>query len=487
MFKKAPTKTETKVSEEEKISSPVIIIGSDEYKKGLTGACTLPDKRIVCVDRSGCIFLVNPDKLESSMRSQKVKTNIHANKINALTKNNIVVYDRKADSAFILNVNTGETRELDEIFAHEDICLAKLKVKDQEFLFVTHTDSNKIFIYELQQDKPVEELPRLDKPAQTITLSPIVRDVKRKINNLTIVDDKVIVGVGRSRKSELLQLAFENGEFIPMYFRRAEKTPFVCGNGNFLAINDKETLNICTTKDELKASEPSFQTFFSINTALGGVDHKAICAIHGTPIFCFIGTDNLQLNIFNCADKQMFSIFLPVHFKSSLSLSENGQLTYLSSDDQLVVLTCKNLFLMKEFLLNALKNLGLSKDIAILISSFFNTINFVEPVLSKEMLSHALAIAGIKYNKNAGELNEIKLADERKSAGASLFSWSKKSIKKTTEIAVKEMFEATSDAQRYRMALNFVKRHPDNPITPVLETLLPTLESVDVAKPRAKL
>lgn len=455
------------------------IIGSDEYKEGLTCTCTLPDKRVLCVDRRGFVFEIDP-----SLRSRPRKLDIgaHATKINYLTENKVIIMDRKADAALLFNVDTGEKQPLDEVFASEEICFAKLKLQDDEYLFVSHTGSRKIYIFEMQ---------RLDKPLEIMKMS-------FAVNNLTIVGDKVVATASNWRRVEFMLSSRAADQFHHRSFEQSAGShrPFIYGNGNFVAVVDRvkdvhepDSLSICTINEDPGPRVRLLQSLFTIDIKLGGIDRKAISAIPGTPLFCFINSQTEELNIFNCETKQCVSTPLPIRYKSSLTLSPDGYLSYISNDDRLVVSRYPLSSLTRMYLLEQLLGVNLKMDPAQLILSFLTPVELtIEPTLTKDAVLTAMTVARIKHDSETGDLQEIKHDKDTKLASSSLFSHSKKSKEELsdTSSAITAMLKTDNDAQRYRLALDFASRHRENTFAIALATVLPTFEPEESFKPKSK-
>lgn len=479
MFKKKHEKKEELKEARSPIPTITVkgIVGSDEYKEGLTCTCTLPDKRVLCVDRRGYLFEIDPS-LRS--RPRKLEIGAHATKINYLTENKVIVMDRKADAAILFNVDTGEKEPLGEVFASEEICFAKLKSHDKEYLFVSHTGSRKISIFEMQS---------LDKPIETMKMS-------FGINNLTIVGDKVVAAASNSRKVEFMFSSRADDQFHHRSYEEKGhfSRPFIYGNGNFLAVVDRrvedaDTLRICTINENPEHHARLLQSFFTLDIVLSEIDRNAICAIPRTPLFCFVNSVTQELNIFNCETKQCISTPLPIRYKSSLTLSPDGYLSYISDDDRLVISRYPLSSLTRMYLLEQLLNVNLSMDLAQLIMSFLTPIELtIEPTLTKADVKAAMTVAGIKLDLETGGLGEIKHAKETKSVSGSLFSHSKKSRKEfsDTSSAIKALLTTDNDAQRYRLALDFASRHRENPFAIALATKLPTFNPEESMQPKSK-
>lgn len=428
-------------------------IGSGRAGEGVISSCILPDGRSVCSDQMGNLSVYHPSTLTKLNKvPEKEFRNDFKGLLRALPDGRIIV-SKGGCNNFVFNVNTGEKHEIDLYFPHSDQPLATLRSKEGiDYIYVHDMGPGTIRVYRLDALEEPDCAHIIGYEDQEF---PDCR--KYESNNLTVVGDKVVVAVGGARQSAgFVFLWMENGKLYNEYKKCKAVLPYVCGNGHYLALGDPyQNLQFGVVNQSSSDEQKScFEPIHSLEINSAG----EICPVIGAPMFCFLSPDREKnkavMYVVNCETKYVFSLNLPIGCKSSLNMSAEGLITYLSENGQLIVFKYQPLAkkLVKNLVLD-----HLAPDPTNLVMSYLDC-DMSDPVLSKEIIK----ITKEKIDTQKTE-SYIKSWLQATKAAKTLAKIGILKFKDESHVpAIKKILETTDDVTRYFEALDFIKYHAKN-------------------------
>ncbi|MHB1949563.1 MAG: hypothetical protein ACYCQI_15800 [Gammaproteobacteria bacterium] len=485
---KVSGKTESKNTPETKESKkatpfiPVIAV-VEPSGKPFVSSSALPDGRHVCMDEKGDLTVIsNPDT-----KPKKIATGIPNAELTWLAENKIIAVDPH-HSAFILNIDTEEKTELDRDFAHSGLSVAILKSDEKEYLFVVNNEDYVVKIYAMNAlDKPIDVISVEEANAKATRLA-WPSETFYGTNNLTVVGDSVVVGIGRSIIGYLMVISMQGGKESHQKYHYSDGSGLegggvlVFGGKEFLAVAKKK-LCFGVLNERMEQTPGVTKQCFKPMFSIADFRYKGISRFPGTDIFGVIDLNGEKVTIVHCKSGQRITSTLPLPFKSGLTFTEDGRISYFSDKNQFVVLQTpyvRDQKLKDEA--DSFLSAHIHRGPANIVKAYLDDRTGIVPILTKESIVAAIAMIGLKQNRRTGLLIEPKFEKEQKDKLTLPFF--SKSDYASHSAAINAMLCAENDEERYHLAKEFAANYPENPLAKILESLL-TEHARQVSRPKA--
>ncbi|MHB1949339.1 MAG: hypothetical protein ACYCQI_14635, partial [Gammaproteobacteria bacterium] len=449
---------------EAKSPSPEISIrGTSPEGSEIDSFCVLPDGRRVCSFHNGKIGVIPSGKLPQDI---EIKFNPGFSVSFEWLEGSRVIARNYYRVLQVLNIDTGEIEEIDRDLTALDAkpFFARLKTQDgTEYLVAGMKDRVRVY-HTSSLAKPILEY--------TFELVEVLNKTgdyylqkKRIMNGLTVVDDKIVVGVGDNfDKAGLVVLSIERNSLYAKYFDAFDaETPKVLGNGKYMALYEsdyhspKAAFGILRPEGyprhiDCSSDNECFQPKYTLPEE---IHFSNIQPIEGTSLFCFTNpTNSFVLHIINPQAKQLYTLKLPIEHYGRVTMSADGQITYLSKDGRLVELTYKTQGLQ---LVQELASQVTLPVLGMIVGGYVGP-DVGEPTLSRKNLDKVMFEM---------KITQDQLYPKEKKEGfmqkfSKIFSQPEKPQDLSHIPFIKKMLQEPGDTERYMIALEFVTAHQTN-------------------------